>query len=182
MQIGQRIGQLAKEKNINLHQLAILSGVSYNTLYSIVRRNSSKVNPETLKKVAAALGVQEVELITGHSVADLQRQMEKEARSLAAALNVVPADGELSAFLVKHPKFIDALNTVGITIRPDGRNIYAEYDGMTIEITLEDLQQLREAVYSDFLYSIQKFLFIPVYDEHEHAQAEEHEKDSLKED
>ena len=57
MTIGQRIGMIAKEKNINLHQLAQQSGISYNTLYSIVRRKSNKVDPTKLAKIAEQLGV-----------------------------------------------------------------------------------------------------------------------------
>jgi transcriptional regulator with XRE-family HTH domain len=57
MSIGERIGILAKKKKINLHKLADAADVSYNTLYSIVRRKSDKVDPETLKKVARVLEV-----------------------------------------------------------------------------------------------------------------------------
>lgn len=55
--VGQRIGDLASEKNINLHQLAKMAGVSYNTLYAIVKRKSDKIDRDIVQKVASALGV-----------------------------------------------------------------------------------------------------------------------------
>lgn len=57
MSTGERIAQLAKERNMSLHKLAELSGVSYNTLYSAMRRKSDRVDSRTLEKVARVLGV-----------------------------------------------------------------------------------------------------------------------------
>lgn len=57
MQTGEIIGNLAKEKGINLRQLSIKADVPYNTLYAIVKRKSSRVDVETLLKIAKALGV-----------------------------------------------------------------------------------------------------------------------------
>ena len=58
MQTGEIIGNLSKEQGINLRQLAIKAEVPYNTLYAIVKRKSSRVDTETLIKIAKALGVQ----------------------------------------------------------------------------------------------------------------------------
>lgn len=57
MKTGEIIGALAAKKGINLRQLAIKSNVPYNTLYAIVRRKSSRIDGETLRKIAAALNV-----------------------------------------------------------------------------------------------------------------------------
>lgn len=57
MQTGEIIGNLAKEKGINLRQLSIKADVPYNTLYAIVKRKSSRVDMETLLKIAKVLGV-----------------------------------------------------------------------------------------------------------------------------
>lgn len=62
MTTGERIKKLAKEKNMNLHQLATLSNVSYNTLYSIVRRNSNRASLDIIQKIANTLGVSLLEL------------------------------------------------------------------------------------------------------------------------
>lgn len=65
MTIGQRIGELAKKKNINLHKLADKAEIPYNTLYSIVRRNSNKIDPSTVRKIADALNVPMSEIWAG---------------------------------------------------------------------------------------------------------------------
>lgn len=57
MKTGEIIGALAAKKGINLRQLAIKSNVPYNTLYAIVRRKSSRIDGETLRKIAAALNI-----------------------------------------------------------------------------------------------------------------------------
>ncbi len=57
MTTGERIEKLAKEKGVNLHQLSQLAGISYNTLYSMVRRKSNNVDHEIAGKIASALGV-----------------------------------------------------------------------------------------------------------------------------
>ena len=57
MTTGERIEQLAKERGLSIHKLAVLAGVSYNTLYSAVKRKSDRVDRKTVEKVAKALGV-----------------------------------------------------------------------------------------------------------------------------
>lgn len=55
MTTGGRIKAAAQEKGINLHQLAVRSGIPYNTVYSIVARDAETVKWETLEKLATAL-------------------------------------------------------------------------------------------------------------------------------
>lgn len=63
MSVGEAIGIMAKEKGFNLRQLAAKAKVSYNTLYAIVKRKSSRVDLTTLQNVAAALEVSLDELL-----------------------------------------------------------------------------------------------------------------------
>ena len=63
MTTGERIEQLAKERGLSIHKLASLAGVSYNTLYSAVKRKSDRVDRKTVEKVAKALGVDVTEII-----------------------------------------------------------------------------------------------------------------------
>lgn len=63
MTVGERIGIYAQEKNINLHKLSKNAGVSYNTLYSIVRRKSDKIDADILAKVAKALEIPVFDLL-----------------------------------------------------------------------------------------------------------------------
>lgn len=57
MTTGERIDQLAKSKGISLHKLATLAGVSYNTVYSAVKRKSDRVDRKIIEKIAKALDV-----------------------------------------------------------------------------------------------------------------------------
>ncbi len=65
MNVGEQIGLLAKERNMNLHQLAVKADVPYSTVYALVSRKSKRIEAVTLKKIAAALSVSERE-ITGY--------------------------------------------------------------------------------------------------------------------
>lgn len=56
MTVGERIETLVKSEGTNLRQLAIRADVPYNTVYAIVRRNSDRIQWETLERIADALG------------------------------------------------------------------------------------------------------------------------------
>lgn len=89
---GQRIGDLAKRKKINLHKLADLAGISYNTLYSIVRRKSDKVDLETVHKIALALDVPPIEILGDTSLELIDYGMDMIGRGLKAAGRTVDTD------------------------------------------------------------------------------------------
>ena len=57
MGIGNNIKFRAKEKNISLKKLAEMTDISYNTLYSITKRDSNRVQGDILKAIADALSV-----------------------------------------------------------------------------------------------------------------------------
>ena len=57
MAIGKHIEQQIKNKNMSLKEFSKLSGISYNTLYAIVKRDNSTIKPEILKKIAHTLDV-----------------------------------------------------------------------------------------------------------------------------
>ena len=57
-----KIGIMAKDQGISLRQLAINAGIPYNTLYAIVKRKSTRIEPDTLQAIADALGVTLAEL------------------------------------------------------------------------------------------------------------------------
>ena len=57
MTSGEKIAALIKEKNLNMHKLAELSGVSYSTVYAIVKRNSENISSNVAIKLANALDV-----------------------------------------------------------------------------------------------------------------------------
>ena len=57
MGIGSKLTQLMKEQNTNANELAAKEGVPAQTVYSLIRRDASKVDIDTLIKIARALGV-----------------------------------------------------------------------------------------------------------------------------
>ena len=57
MGVGKRIREMVREKGISLHSLAEKAGISYNTLYSMVQRDSNRVSVETLQKICVVLDV-----------------------------------------------------------------------------------------------------------------------------
>ena len=57
MSIGQKIRMEAKKQNLNFKQLAIKAEISYNSLYSIIKRDSQGVRAVSLYKVDRALNV-----------------------------------------------------------------------------------------------------------------------------
>ena len=91
MSIGEQIGLFANEKGINLRQLALKAGISYNTLYSIVKRKSSRVDYETMKKIADALGISLSELVGMNPAVDIP-----ENRSACDAAAKMMLEAELS--------------------------------------------------------------------------------------
>lgn len=63
MAIGKRIEELASAKEINLKELSRMAGVSYNTLYAIVKRDNDSVRPDILNSIAIILDVSVNELL-----------------------------------------------------------------------------------------------------------------------
>ena len=57
MGIGTKLTALMKEQNTNANELAQKAGVPAQTIYSLIRRDASKVDIDSLIKIARALGV-----------------------------------------------------------------------------------------------------------------------------
>ena len=64
MGVGINLKKILHERGITIKQLSEISGVSVNTLYSITKRDSSRVDPVIMQKIADAL------LIPVHSLYD----------------------------------------------------------------------------------------------------------------
>lgn len=57
MDFGKKLKDLISEKNINVSELAQMTGINRNTLYSYIRRGTQKIDPVILQKLATALNV-----------------------------------------------------------------------------------------------------------------------------
>ncbi len=62
MGIGKKIERLMSEKSISLKELSERTDVSYNTLYAMLKRDSTKADPNTIEKIAAVFSVPPYEL------------------------------------------------------------------------------------------------------------------------
>lgn len=68
MTVGERVKILAEKQGISLRELAKQANLSYNTVYSIARRGSERVAPDTISRLANALGVNVNELTADASI------------------------------------------------------------------------------------------------------------------
>ena len=68
MTVGERVKKLAEKQGISLRELAKKAELSYNTVYSITRRGSERVAPDTISRLANALGVNVNELTVDASI------------------------------------------------------------------------------------------------------------------
>lgn len=57
MGISNRITKLMKERGTNANDLALRAGIPASTIYSLIRRDSNRVDIDSLIKIARTLGV-----------------------------------------------------------------------------------------------------------------------------
>lgn len=55
--IGANVQKIAQEREVSLKELSRRAGIPYTTIYNMVKRDSSRVPPENLQKLADALTV-----------------------------------------------------------------------------------------------------------------------------
>ena len=68
MTVGERVKIIAEKQGISLKELAKQANLSYNTVYSITQRGSERVAPDTISRLANALGVNVNELTADASI------------------------------------------------------------------------------------------------------------------
>ncbi len=57
MGIGANVQKIAQEKKVSLKELSRRAGIPYTTVYNMVKRDSDRVSPENVQKLADALNV-----------------------------------------------------------------------------------------------------------------------------
>ena len=67
MGIGVRLEAIMKAKNIYANELAKKIGVTSSTIYSMIKRDSSRVDIDLIIKIAHALGMTADELLSGEN-------------------------------------------------------------------------------------------------------------------
>ena len=85
MGVGSQIARFAIDRGMSIRQLANLAGIPYNTLYSIIKRDSNRIDGEYLSKIAIALGCNIRDLVpparetsTGVLMADMKHRQQME--------------------------------------------------------------------------------------------------------
>lgn len=68
MGIGARLLEIMNKKNLNTNELAIMIGVPPTTLYSMIKRDSNRVDIDLIIKIAHALDMSADEFLSGESV------------------------------------------------------------------------------------------------------------------
>ena len=121
MGVGLRLKEILRAKSLTIKQLAEVSGVSINTLYSITKRDSERVDDVLIQRIAAALGV---------SVSDLLGQEKQEAQH-----------GPWSFSLEQK------LAAVGCSIGfyEEDAALWINYPDGTLEVTEEELKALNDS-------------------------------------
>lgn len=67
MGIGARLLEIMKKKNINTNELANMIGVPPTTLYSMIKRDSNRVDIDLIIKIAHALNMTADEFLSGEA-------------------------------------------------------------------------------------------------------------------
>ena len=57
MGVGRNLKEVLRERKITLKDLAMASGIPVNTLYSITKRDSDRIDPVVLNSIADTLGI-----------------------------------------------------------------------------------------------------------------------------
>jgi transcriptional regulator with XRE-family HTH domain len=68
MGIGIRLEKIMKEKGINANELSIKIGVTPSTLYSMIKRDSNRVDIDLIIKIARALNITADELLSDEHI------------------------------------------------------------------------------------------------------------------
>ena len=121
MGVGLRLKEILRAKSLTIKQLAEVSGVSINTLYSITKRDSERVDDVLIQRIAAAPGA---------SVSDLLGQEKQEAQH-----------GPWSFSLEQK------LAAVGCSIGfyEEDAALWINYPDGTLEVTEEELKALNDS-------------------------------------
>lgn len=146
MQTGEIIGNLAKEKGINLRQLSIKADVPYNTLYAIVKRKSSRVDVETLLKIAKALDVHLRDLADNSWLEEIDRQYPTAGEEYARYKAVNKYLEEMGFTISERPIKLrdEEVDDEGHTAKiPDEWEIILSKDGHTATFTDAEFEELQ---------------------------------------
>lgn len=155
-EIGSIIRTARKEKGLTQKELASRLGVSTGA----VQQWELGVRNPRLPMLLQIENTLQIALLNDKSSRD---ELEAELQEFEGENR----DRLLAIFTMKNPLFIEALNTVGITIRLTDREIYAEWEDESFRLTMNDIEELHEQMQYHFFESIQRIWSIPIADEYQ---------------
>lgn len=102
MQFGDRLKAMLIERDMSVTRLAERTGVSRNTLYSYLRRNTKKPDPAVVKQIADALDVSPSALL-GMPEKKQRFRMQKSQPELGLGAREIPGEeaGESELFALR---------------------------------------------------------------------------------
>lgn len=86
MGIGKKLSEILEQKNSNPNELSELSGVPPSTIYSIIKRDNSKVDIQVLLKICKTLGVKADVFYQEYLTDDTEKDSPDEWESLRSEL------------------------------------------------------------------------------------------------
>lgn len=79
MGFGSILKVLLSERNMSIKELSKITGIPLNTLYSITKRDTINVRPETLQKIANALNISNNDMLEllHQNISETKKQLEE---------------------------------------------------------------------------------------------------------
>lgn len=105
MGIKNRLDNLLKTKNMNANELAIMIDVRPSTIYSILQRDSSRIDIDLIIKIARALDVTADELLSEEIAAASESPIDSMMAQLLSHYEHLNEDGRKD--LVRYARLID---------------------------------------------------------------------------
>ena len=97
MGVGKRLKRILNQRDITIKELAELSGISVNTLYSITKRDSKRVDYYTIGLISRALKIDPNELLSDPyppEIESIRQRIKVQNNRLQFALSMLNLDGK----------------------------------------------------------------------------------------
>lgn len=115
MELSEQIRRIAKSRHMSIHALSVMADIPYSTLYSVIVRNTQKVDQAMILKLASALNLDEQFFTDDFQASDNSSPEETKLRETIATIigrkNRVLCLSVINDFLVANKDFIEATIT-----------------------------------------------------------------------
>ena len=97
MGVGVRLKRILSQRNMTIKELSELSGISINTLYSITKRDSKRVDYYTIGLISRSLKINPNELLSDPyppEIESIHKKVKMQSNRLKFALSMLNFDGK----------------------------------------------------------------------------------------